>query len=456
MIDQLSPHQRKLLKLDLYWQLGRLEWKLHAKQKEIFHQLLDNPTQESLLLISRQFGKSYLMAVYALSFCLRHPKALVRIAAPTLKQAYDIVNDNLNPIIADAPKGLVNKTKSEYRWTVGQSELRLGVLEKAHVDSLRGGNAKLIICEEGGFVKSDDYEYAVKSVLAPQLLHSGGQLIHVTTPSSEPSHYIHEQILPRCSLAKSLHRYTVYDNPLLSEDQIGAAMSLCGGEDSVAWQREYLVEIVRDASSVCVPEFDPKQHVTANIPKWANYTVATDFGGVRDKTVGLLLAYDFTQAITVVTKEIVFEPNTDTRTILNGLQTLSRPSCKIVADAHGQTLVDLRSMGYDAVLPNKDDWTASLNNVRTLLNSKKLQIHEGCVFLKETLKGATFNKQKTDFARSDALGHADALAALMYGCRHIDRHTNPVPKEVATFNSFQLPQKTENRKLVEAIFGRRR
>jgi hypothetical protein len=70
--------------------------------------------------------------------------------------------------------------------TDGRSETRnygLGVLERANVDSLRGGNANLVICEEGGFVSSDDYDYALRSVIGPQLLRSGGQLIHVTTPS---------------------------------------------------------------------------------------------------------------------------------------------------------------------------------------------------------------------------------------------------------------------------------
>ena len=87
----------------------------------------------------------------------------MRIAAPTLKQAKDIVSDNLGPITLDAPEGLITPMKSEYRWQVGQSELRLGVLERANVDSLRGGNAKLVICEEGGFVTSDDYEYALQN-----------------------------------------------------------------------------------------------------------------------------------------------------------------------------------------------------------------------------------------------------------------------------------------------------
>ena len=94
------------------WQTGNLTYKLHSGQKRIWKALQDATAQEALLFISRQWGKSYLSACYALSYCLRHPGSIVRIAAPTLKQAKDIVSDNIGPISADAPDGMITSIKA--------------------------------------------------------------------------------------------------------------------------------------------------------------------------------------------------------------------------------------------------------------------------------------------------------------------------------------------------------
>ena len=452
-----------LLKLDLKWCLGKLEWKLHEKQLEILKVLENSPAQEYLLLVSRQFGKSYLVVVYSLMYCLKNPGSLVRIAAPTLRQAADIVNDNLRPMISEAPDGLISRHKSDNRWLVGESELRLGGLERSNVDSLRGANADLVICEEGGFVSSDDYEYALRSVIGPQLLHSGGKLIHVTTPSQEPEHFIHASVMPKCELSSTCFRYTIYDNPLLEQDQIDAAIELSGGRESISFKREYLVEIVRDSSVVCVPEFNVTNHVvTLTPPVFANWLISIDFGGVRDKTVGLLLAYDFANARTIVIAEYLAHENTDTLTIVEGLKKLEKlvPSgafIKRVADAPGQLLVDLNKHNYNANLPAKDNWEASLNQVRLSLNSGKLLVGAPCSFLIETLKSATFNRNKTDFNRSVTLGHCDALAALMYGVRSIDKVTNPIPS--ATYDPIKYwvrPQKSTGLTAVaNAILGKK-
>jgi hypothetical protein len=79
----------------LAWQSGNLTYKLHSGQRQIWQALNDATAQEALLFISRQWGKSYLSACYGLSYCLRNPYIIVRIAAPTLKQAKDIVSDNI-------------------------------------------------------------------------------------------------------------------------------------------------------------------------------------------------------------------------------------------------------------------------------------------------------------------------------------------------------------------------
>lgn len=462
-IDNVTEEDLELLETHLYekarlkaWETGDLRYKLHTVQKHIVDTLSSIEVQEALILSSRQLGKSYAMCVYAIMFCIRNPGSIVRIAAPTLKQAQDIVADNLDPIIQDAPRDLIKRLKSSYRWQIGSSELRLGILERAHVDTLRGGNAKLIICEEGGFVTSEDYRYAVVSVIGPQLLHSQGKLIHVTSPSEEPEHYIHTEVLPKCELSASLFRFTIYDNPRLSEDQIAKAISLCGGEQTVAWQREYLAKIIRDQSIVCVPEFEEELHsLDYSRPEYSYYLTSIDTGGVRDKTVALLMTFDFMEAKVVVVDERIFDANTITDSMVSEIKEMETGSVikQRYADAPGQLLIDMKlKHDYSCLLPNKDDWQAGLNAVRLMLTQGKLLISRDCPFLIQTLKSATFNKQKTDFSRSEALGHMDALAALMYGVRMIDKQSNPYPtpprdKEHVFYPAHVLNKKTGLEKL---------
>lgn len=457
LLNDVAAEDLEALEESLYskareaaWTQGDLRYKLHTVQKKIVDTIEGLETQEALILSSRQLGKSYAMCVYAIMFCIKNPGSIVRIAAPTLKQAQDIVADNLDPIIEDAPEGLVKRIKSAYRWQIGTSELRLGITERAHVDSLRGGNAKLVILEEGGFVTSDDYKYAVVSVIGPQLLHSGGKLLHVTSPSEEPEHYLHTEVLPKCDLNSSLFRFTIFDNPRLTEAQIDKARELCGGEQTIAWQREYLAKIIRDQSVVCVPEFSEAVHVLDYVrPEHSYYCTAIDTGGVRDKTVALLMTYDFLNAKVVVVDERIFDANSITDDMVGEIKAMESGLTvrQRYADAPGQLLVDLRlKHDYAALLPNKDDWEAGLNAVRLMMSQGKLLISSACPFLIQTLKAATFNKQRTDFSRSDALGHMDALAALMYGVRMIDKTSNPYPEPKRDFEHVFYPAHVLNKK----------
>jgi hypothetical protein len=323
---------------------------------------------------------------------------------------------------------MIQRQKSSYRWQVADSELRLGALERATVDNNRGGNAGLIICEEGGFVNSDDYAYAIQSVIRPQLLRSGGKLVHVTTPSRNPLHYIHTETMPKASLANALHQYTIYDNPQLTAEQIAKALEDAGGADSDTWRREYLAQIFRDPQSMIVPTFDKIKHVNQymRLPTVAKYWLVMDWGGVRDKTVALIYGYDFARNKIIFVKEAVFPANTRTEIIVNRVRELEAqmpdPILSRWVDCPGQLQVDLhQSHGFEVRLPIKDDWQAGINNTQLRFARNQVEIHPDCRFLIQSLESGQYNKHRTDFERSETLGHCDALAACMYGLRMVDQ-----------------------------------
>lgn len=442
------------------WRVGELRWKLHSGQRKIYNELVANEQQEIAVFCARQFGKSYLSVIIALEYCIKNPGSIVRIAAPTLKQVRDIVQDNLGPICEDAPDGLIKRHKTEYRWTVGKSSLRLGALERAHSDAMRGGNAKLIITEEGGFVSSEDYRYAVSSVIGPQLLHSKGKLFHVTSPSEDPEHFIHTEIKKRCEESGTFFTYTVYDNPRLTQEQIDQAIRLCGGVENDDWKREYLCEIIRPTSFVCVPEFNDVHHVGPAPTRLMNLCVAVDVGGTQDKTVGLLIGWDKETDTDWILQERVFESNTASDVMIEGFNEFPYTPNRVV-DAPGQLKVDwVQLHGYTIRNPIKDDWKSGLNNLRVRLRLGKLKISPDCPFTIATFKGAMFNKDRTDFARTKRLGHMDALAAASYGLRSLDRRTDPMPASLPTGDNVMILKRTtktgsEGNRALASLFSKR-
>jgi hypothetical protein len=428
------------------WKRGILGWKLDTLQSDISRVLSNDKIKKACILSSRQIGKSYWSCVYALEFLLTNPGKIARIVAPTLEQCHNIVNDNLGSILEDVPQGLIERKKSDLRWDLQNgSSLRLGALKRAHVDSNRGGNASLVIYEECGFVNGDDFVYGVNSVLGPQLLRSKGREIFVSSPSEDPEHPLHTIVYNECLGIGSAFRFTVFDSPSISSEMVDEAIRRCGGKDTDAFKREYLAQIIRPKDLMVVP-FDRTRHVAPfGFPLKSNWTITVDWGGVRDKTVALVHTYDFTNNKYLIYDEAVFDANTTTEQIIAGIIELRKrfniPIEQVYADVPGQLQIDLENIyNFPVVLPLKTDWLASVNTMAALFSTNKIQIHPKCEFLIKSCQGGMFNKNRTDFHRSQDLGHCDALAALMYGIRSQDK-TNPyeVDTEKVFYDNMYVP-----------------
>jgi hypothetical protein len=422
-----SPQDRALVRklVNYCWRKGMLGYKLDDLQLSITDTLRLGNHKKVCILSSRQIGKSYWACVYALEFLIRHPGKIARIVAPTLEQCHDVVQDNLAKIIEDAPKGFIIRRKSELRWDlINGSSLRLGGLKRAHVDSNRGGNCSLCIYEEAGFTSGDDFNYGVNSVLGPQLLRSKGKEVFISTPSEEPDHPLHTNIKPYCEEIGSFFAYTVYDSPTITHDMIEEAMRRCGGENTEAFRREYLAEIVRSEGLMVVP-WNGQAIAPFSAPKESIWCVTVDWGGVRDKTVGLLHSYSFHDDKDMILDEVVFDANTSTRNIVTGIETMVAKNGirvdKYFADVPGQVQVDLYETHKLSVsIPPKGDWLGSVQTMAARMAANKIMLHPQCKFLIKSCKNGMFNKSRTDFLRTDDLGHCDALAAMMYAIRTKD------------------------------------
>lgn len=440
---------------------GDLSFLLHDGQLKMRDVVKGSNADECLVFCSRQIGKSF----FVITECLEHTitkRTLARVFSHTIDQIDDIVSDNLSIIQQLAPPGLIQRKKSDKRWRIANTELRLGPLAKAHVDGKRGGNAGIIILEEGGFTASDEYQAAIGSVINPQLLRSGGKLVHVSTPSKNANHYLHHSVLPKCEANGALARLDIYENPQLTPAQIEKAKKRCTTPQE--WEREYLVKIVRDEISSVVPEFDDRHVFAMSAPAYTHWLTALDFGGVRDKHALLLCFYDFERAKFCVWDERFLPINTPTKEIIAAGLDLEKSAKWLddrpyrVSDCPGQIVVDLRNEGYRVITPDKEpgSWEAGINSIRMAFMRDEIEIHPRCKNLILSLKYGQYTENRKDFQRTEQFGHLDLISALIYGFRKAITF-NPFPKNLgkSRITHHLSKQEEENQSVLESAFKNR-
>lgn len=421
------------------WRRGKLRYLLWPQQDRIYERIksLDPKLKTIVMLCARQFGKSFLAEVMAVEDCLQYPGITNLVVGPTIKQTIDIAHQALRKIALESPPGLIRRSKSESRWYVGDSEIVIGGFDVTNATRQRGKTIHNIYIEELVDSKPDAYLEALRADLGPALTHSkSGRMYYFTTLPRIPDHPFITNTMVEAQNSGAFYSFTIDDNEQLSEEQYQACVDRCGGKDTIEFRREYLNQQVRDAGLMVVPDYEEKTHVMPfTNPINAFYQVAGDYGGVRDKTVMLLHSYDFQSDVDLVLDEAVFQPNTPTNIIVEGIRAMEQRNnvpihMRYIDGPHQLVHVDLQaSHGLEAQVPFKQDWRAGINYMAVRFSTKKILVHPRCEFLRLSLRSGTLNSTRTDFERTLTLGHCDALAALMYGLKMMDR-TNPFSTQI--------------------------
>ncbi len=82
-----------------------------------------------------------------------------------------------------------------------------------------------------------------------------------------------------------------------------------------------------------------------------------------------------------------------------------------------------------------------VNRLNLLVDSGRLVVHPRCKLLIQTLKNGVWDKNRTEFGRSEiGLGHMDALASLIYMNLAFESWftTNPIPITQASFTNVDM------------------
>lgn len=460
--------------LEVLWRRGELSFLLWKQQEPIWSLLESLPPHivEFVVLCARQFGKSTFGVLRALSSALKKRDRCILIIGPDVKQTKDIVNPKMRFLTRSAPKGLIRQAKAENRWYVHHdlnprasdySEIIIGGMNE-NASSQRGKTVEEILIEEIADVNEDTYLSSIESDLGPSLTHSdNGRILYLTTLPEVPDHPFITQTMVKAELNQAIAKFTIDDNIALTPQQYQACVDRCGGRHTDAFRREYLCEVIRLRSRVCVPDFVESVNVQPfTLPLAGYYHVTGDWGGVRDKSCFVLHTYDYYQDLDLFWDERVFDPNTPTSLIVEELKAMEAYWKKTAGieiesrwiDAPPQLVsVDLiRDHHYPASLPVKMDWNAALNTLNVRFGQGKAIIHPRCKFLIQSARSGILNKTRTDYDRNEALGHMDGVAAMKYAVR-MRNQENPYRERAGLVGRDEVILQNSHMPIVTPVVG---
>jgi len=433
------------------WRRGEIDYLLHKGQIKIEHACLKSKGKLFVGDCARQTGKSTWAAKVGIQKAIKKPGARIRSGTAFLTDLEQFIIPAFELVLRDCPEDMLpklNENKLEFRFP-NKSKIKLVGLDRKP-NGLRGNRLDMVLLHEAGFISRLKHLY--RSVLIPSTTHvPDAKIIMESTQPESPDH----DFIYFCDLAESRGAYcklTVDENPLLTQEQVEEIaleyapsdrsltreQRIAIGRASTAFRREYLCERVVEESRAIVPEFSPARHVKISPVgighKYWHRLEALD-SGVRDMTGFLCGYYDFARAKLCIEDEFAITgPEVTTRRIneLVRQKEKDREYQSIYRrTADNDNLILIQDLGTEFNLhfmpTSKDELIAMVNKVRMWFGSERIEIHPRCERLIGALKAGIWDLQRKAFARSEAHGHFDLLAALVYMVRNVPEHDNPVP-----------------------------
>lgn len=440
-----------------HWREGDLSYKFWDVQKRMAAVLTSGRSLKKVLNCSRRIRKTTTALIKCIEDLNTNEGPPIRFVAPTQLMLRKIVHPIIKIICQDCPEDMKPVWKGQdgyYFFPKLATELHISGSNNGHEDDSRGQAARRCVVDEAQ--KVNKLKYVVEDVLMPQLLSTHGDLWMLFTPPKTP---IHESV-QYAQEAKmrndgSYAEFNIYQ----SEYEPGIIEEYCheaGGKDSTTWLREYMCQFVVDTNFSIVPEFKDEfvqTYVPDEFYKFYFKYVGMDIGA-RDKTAAIFGTYDFKKVKLFIQGEDTWTgPQMTTKVVADGITAKEKelwdtlkPQLRISDNNNLILLQDLSLLhGIHFSPTSKDTLEAMVNELRLWVGQGRIIIDPRCSQLVGCLKYGVWNDRRTEWERSTLYGHFDALAALMYLVRYVDKVTNPIPKlyGVNDENSFINPNEKE-------------
>lgn len=423
-------------------------WYLRDSQMPLY--LLTQSHKRIVCSCRRRFGKTTAIVISILEKCITTENLKVYFGSPQLNQSRAILSQILDSIYKYSPRSKPKFSTTEGAWVFdnGSKIFIFGAKDTSELDKCRGQEADILILDEFAHFKYRP-NYILKEVLLPMLFTTHGQLIISSTPSKDLTHPYFEKIR-EAQKTGEYFEHTILDSLKcgdITEEEHKQIIQDCGGVDSESYQREWLCKVVPPISSLIMPECSQdtdwvintaqaKQYQNSFYYQYYNHYISMDIGTI-DYTCILFFTYLFEEDIILFEDEIVLKNEEVTTSnialkIKEKIETLwkGKQPYSCIADNNNPILLrDLANTEKIFFNPvRKDSLVAMINFARLQFKNKLIRVNrDQCSYLSDCLLFGLWNERRTEFIRTDSLGHCDGIAALMYGVRNINTSINPVP-----------------------------
>lgn len=259
----------------------------------------------------RRLGKSFNAIRRAVQRCLRAPRTIAKIGAPTKELARDIVELDLADLLEDCPPAFQPRTVGDkFYWhnpawkSSKESMLHVVGLDHKKGNLMRGTGMDFCAIDEAGYV--EHLEYIMRSIIAPQFDRTDDPeyLIMSTPPPNMDHHFVRPSGVLDMAMQHDRHiKIAGSDNPDFTERDKEKWAEAAGVEiDSVEYRREIECEHIADEGRLIVPEWPAVASISTRAMKRPEYFrpwIVMDTGW-QDYTAILFCYFDFERQLIVV------------------------------------------------------------------------------------------------------------------------------------------------------------
>lgn len=310
------PYQRDVYDAIWAWQSDkhtvakRRAWRAKGAK---FHSLW-------LLEISRRYGKTVLVLLIMIEFCIRRPNSVGLLCTAYQNSIGSIILKIIRTVFEpEAPRGYCpqyatskdGESQILYIPAVNATIKLVGL--DLHSGKTRGNFQDFVIITEAGFVSGLRDTYT--SVIQPQLKgRPWAWTIMESSTSDVPDHEFQTEFKEDAQL-RDAHTLRTIDDTDMTEEEIELELDSVGGRHTAVAQREYYCRVIADEQRAVCPSFDETLHVVpandVELPLYALAYTSLD-PGVRDKCGIVFFYLDFIQGlITVQSTYAESNKNTD-------------------------------------------------------------------------------------------------------------------------------------------------
>lgn len=256
-------------------------FKPHTTQRECIDKIYQTGCKYITLSIGRQWGKSLLSQNLLLKWSLETKGSVGFWVSPIYSQAKKVYDELVKAL---KPTGLIVATNRTEVWIklINGSTIHFKSAEKA--DNLRGYTLDYLVMDEAAFIRDDVWN----EILRPATLVKGKKVLFISTPKGKNwFNTIYNRGLSTEYPEYLSLRYTSYDTPYITEDEINEARNTLPTD---IFSQEIMAEFIDDGGSV-FRGFSKSQFIDKWIEPLPNekYYAGIDLGRQNDFTVVTIL-----------------------------------------------------------------------------------------------------------------------------------------------------------------------